>query len=127
MDEPLHLFKGALIRQISWRYPLDRPIIMPYMKLKEDKKKSITLTIVDKEDAEKLLDKARAVLKDFRKANELLPLSFKYLVGGDKAYNEAYFKEVQQLADHLQDTIGNTAWDKGELLYFYQEPSKQHL
>ena len=117
---PLHLFKGTLIRQESWNDIVDSPIGVPYLALKE-KRKNITLTPVDKEDAEKLLDMAKTVLEDHSRANELLPLGIKYSVIAEKAYNEAYFREVQQLAAQLQDCTDNTNWDKGELLYFYMQ------
>ncbi|OQB48230.1 MAG: hypothetical protein BWY00_00840 [Firmicutes bacterium ADurb.Bin153] len=53
-----HYIQRALIRQISWKYQVHRPIMVPYQKIKEDKHKNINLTLMDKENAEKLLEKA---------------------------------------------------------------------
>lgn len=75
---PLHLFKGTLIRQDSWENTINRAIGISYMALRNDKEKNITLTVIDREDAEKLLDIRQGSEKRLVKSDP---------AGGNKLYH----------------------------------------
>ena len=122
MNETLHLFKGALLRKESWVSPMDSPIMIPYLELKNEKENNITLTMVRKEAAEEFVRRANTVCDDRSKANELLPMPIRYDLMGDKAYGEDYYDQVMKMAYHLEVYFNNTAWDKGEIWFLYQEP-----
>ena len=126
MTWDLKLYKGALLQQGGWNI-LDHPLAIPYFDLqKNNKEKVITLQAAFKEDAQKMIDTAKEVLRDHSKANELMPKGLSYeLLKGEATYDKAYFEEVQEILERLEHAYKNTAWDNHEIWFFYEVPDKK--